>query len=57
MPRWGFAIDSFRRKELLCHGKTGCSTLLKMCLFVYASVVWASLVTLFMADSMGGEEL
>jgi hypothetical protein len=53
-PRLGAAGSSFPRKELLLHGKTGRSTMVKLHLSVCTSVVWASLVVLFMT---GGEKL
>jgi hypothetical protein len=55
--RWESATGSFSRKELRRCGRTGRSTLVKSCLSACASVVRASLVMLFMASSMGGEEL
>jgi hypothetical protein len=53
MPRWGSATDSFLEKELLCCGKTECSTLVRLRLSVYALVTQVSLLLVFMA---GGEE-
>jgi hypothetical protein len=38
-PRWGSNIGSFSRKELLCCGTLGCSTLVKLCLSVCVSGV------------------
>lgn len=50
------AINSFPKKELLCRGKIGRSTLMKSCLFVRTLVAWVSLVGLFMANGVGGKE-
>ena len=50
-------MGSFLGKELLGRGKTWCSTLVKLCLSVCVSVVWSSLVALFMTGDVGGEEL
>jgi hypothetical protein len=50
-------MGSFLGKELLGHGKTWCSTLVKLRLSICVSVIWASLVTLFMASGVGGEGL
>jgi hypothetical protein len=36
-------------------GKTGCSTLVKLCLSVCALDVWASMVALFMESGVGNE--
>jgi hypothetical protein len=55
-PRWGLATCSFLKKELLCRGKIERSTLVRLHLSVYASVIWVSLIVLFMAGGVGGEE-
>jgi hypothetical protein len=55
-PRWGLATGSFLQKELLCRGKIERSTLVRLRLSVYASVIWVSLIVLFMAGGVGGEE-
>jgi hypothetical protein len=52
----GSAIGSFLEKELLHCGKTECSILVMSCLFVYSSVIQVSLIVLFMASGVGGEE-
>lgn len=52
-PRQVSPTGSLLGKELLCHGKIARSTPIRLCLFVYASVVQVSLAGLFMA---GGEE-
>jgi hypothetical protein len=38
-PRWGLAIGSFLGKELLCCGKTKRSTLVRLRLSIYATII------------------
>jgi hypothetical protein len=40
----------------MCHGKTKCSTLVRLHLSVYTSVIWVSIIVLFITGDVGDEE-